>query len=377
MDSILSRAGLLTGRYTSPHLQKFNERILCGQDALSDRLIVKAFESVRGKAKDINLTYFEYATLAALLLFAEQGVDIALLEVGLGGRLDAVNAVDCDIAIITSIALDHQAWLGDTLDEIAFEKAGIMRPGKVCVLSNKTMPDTIYAHADSIGARLIIADRDYQFEKSSGKSPNEWSWKDSTISMSLPAPAIQADVQFQNAAAAIAALRYSSVWPLTEETFSKGLRNSKLPGRLQHISAQSRNWLLDVAHNPAAMQVLVSYLENRRTTLNKNSYTVVFSMLADKDIDACINILLPYIDKWIICPLESPRSCQMEILNEQLISNGVLDRNIIKADNVANACEKAVTNSNSGESVLICGSFYTVGDAMNYLTEDHSNIADV
>jgi len=365
LDAILSHSGLLTGRYSSPHLIRFNERILIGQKEVTTQEIIASFDTIRTIANGINLSYFEYATIAGLLLFAQAQIDIALLEVGLGGRLDACNAIDPDIGIITSISLDHQDWLGDDLSVIAYEKAGIARPNKPLILASKNLPQSINAYADEIGARIIQCEQDYQFEIHSKTEKKSWIWKDEINQLELTPPSLNGDIQIQNSASAIAALTQCDFWPLSTTQITQGLQSIRLSGRLQTITKQKRNWLLDVAHNPASMQILCDSLQNYKYQQEKIS--VVFAMLADKDVHGCIKLLSPFVKFWHITTLNSPRSLSCSRLESILLECGVEKKNIQIANSVAKACSKVHANTQADEQILVCGSFYTVGDALSYL----------
>jgi len=377
LDAILSAAGCLTGRYSSPHLQTFNERIMLGQKSLENNEIIAAFEYIQAIAKNIKLTYFEYTTLAAQWLFAKHQVDVALLEVGLGGRLDAVNAMDADVAMITSIALDHQAWLGEDLMSIGYEKAGIMRANKPCIIAATDVPESVYIYAQSIQAKLILVEQDYAYQVTEVNNQSMWQWQDrsstqssmssanSSKSINLPKPALSGSIQLQNAAGVIAAIKNSSLWPIDEEAIATGLSNIQLAGRSQLLSAHARQWLLDVAHNPAAMRAL---LENVIKSKEQVS-SVVFSMLNDKDVDACVALLKPYINNWFICSLDSPRSYSVAELIQVLLKAGINEQSIHISDSVASACKAAEVNSLATERILVCGSFYLVGAAMDFLLE--------
>ena len=363
LDSILSVAGLLTGRYSSPHLIRFNERILVAQDEQADALIIKAFEFIKEKSDDIPLSYFEYATIASLVIFAQQGVDVALLEVGLGGRLDACNAVNADVMAITSIALDHQDWLGNDLESIGFEKAGIMRAHKPCILGSTNLPKSINQHALYTEALAIQLGSEYSFTQNDDK----WVWKDDTCELEFASPSLLGATQIQNAAGAIAMLRHSQFWPLKTQHIDKGLQNIKLAGRLQKLSVLNRDWVLDVAHNPASMQVLCDYLYLHNKVANNSKISVVFAMLADKDLHSCIALLKPFVTSWYIAELDSPRSLSVGELESHLLSCGIKPGNIHAHNSVALACTEAHKKTHHADQLVVCGSFYTVGEALSYL----------
>ena len=366
LDAILSSAGYLTGRYTSPHLIDFRERIQISGQALSNAEIVHAFVQIQQAADGIDLSYFEFATIAALYLFAEQQVDIALLEVGLGGRLDAVNSIDADISIISSIALDHQDWLGDDLESIGFEKAGVMRPEKLCVLAEANMPHSLLSHAENIKAKIVQANTHYRFRKNTSAkgNNNSWLWQNAEYEFNLPAPWLNSEIQYQNASAAVAALVNSSLWPIEEKHLAAGLSNVRMSGRMQLLKSMGRSWLLDVAHNPAAVQELVNSLETNNESIVNSS---VFAMLSDKDVKSCVALLKSQIENWFICELDSPRSLSLNELESILHNEGIAKDKIHLSRSVDHACILANEFVNSDEAILVCGSFYTVGTALQFL----------
>jgi len=358
LDSILSSAGLLTGRYSSPHLVRFNERILTGQIEQSNASILKAFIFIKKNAGAIPLSYFEYATLAGLVIFAWQGVDVALLEVGLGGRLDACNSVDADVSAITSIALDHQDWLGDDVESIGLEKAGIMRARKPCVLASSNLPKSISKHADAIDAQLIQLDEDYFFTS----EKESWIWRDHKTKLKLHRPSLPGAIQLQNSAAAIAMIRHSQFRSITSKQIDTGLKRVKLTGRIQEFDFLERKWLLDVAHNPASVKVLCDFLEQS----DHLGLVCVFSMLSDKDADTCVKLLRPFVKKWYLSELESPRALSRVELKGLLIKNDIHEDDIVFNSSVSEACRSAVNEVLPDDTILVCGSFYTVGAALEF-----------
>ncbi|MBT8141855.1 MAG: bifunctional folylpolyglutamate synthase/dihydrofolate synthase [Gammaproteobacteria bacterium] len=367
LDSILTGADYLTGRYTSPHLQQFNERISIAQNNSSDDHIVAAFNKIQTAANQvqptgIKLTYFEYATLAALLLFAEAQVDVAILEVGLGGRLDAVNAVDADVSIITSIALDHQNWLGHDIASIAFEKAGVMRPDKPCILAESNMPDTLHAYALSIGAILIENGKDYLFSVVSGEQGNSWTWSDKTGTFKYALPALSGAIQIQNAAAVISAIRASDFIKISENNINHGLQHVRLTGRCQVKEVLNKTWILDVAHNPAALKQLTQNLESIAAPQKVN---IIFGMLEDKNAQACIEILKPYVSNWIFVDLASSRARPASELAQIATECNIEKEYINVFASVNEACDQA--QEHALRHILVCGSFYTVAAALDCL----------
>lgn len=366
LDSLLTYEGKKqqsVGRFTSPHLLRFNERIVIDGSEIGDSELLKAFRTIRKAADGIFLTYFEYVTLAAIYLFAKAKVDVAILEVGLGGRLDASNVVDADVAVITNIALDHQDWLGDDLDLIAREKAGIMRPGKPVVLAENDMPEALHEVAQELGAITYQLGKDYQLLDYSG----EFRWKANiratqdeffVLDSSELSP-----FQKRNLAAAIAAVSFcDDIADIQQEAVTYAVMKGLPQGRLQLIKKYEHDWLLDVAHNPASVQVLCEYL-NKTLSETKKKYSIVFSMLKDKDSQTCINLLSPYIKEWFVAPLDTPRAMSINDLSKLLVNESVE-----YLDTVEDACKKALAKSSSNP-IIVCGSFYTVADALKYLEQ--------
>jgi dihydrofolate synthase/folylpolyglutamate synthase len=357
LESLLRKRGDRVGCYTSPHIIHYNERIrVDGVDA-SDEQITAAFERVEASREDEPLTYFEFGTLAALIVFAEAGVTTAVLEVGMGGRLDAVNAVDPDVGLITNIALDHCAWLGDDVEAIAFEKAGIMRNGKPVVFGERTIPAAILRHADDVGADLIAAGRDFDWSAHGG----HWSWKGVSQSLEeLANPALPGEHQLGNAAGVLAVLEAAGFVPEVN-VVNDALGSLRLPGRMQEIDFGAR-WVLDVAHNPAAAQVLGKTLD-AQTVAGKT--VAIIAMLDDKDVEGCVMPLRHQVDYWIATTADSPRA----------IAAGELARRVANTTNsacqVADTPEEAIARARTltdvDDRVLVTGSFYLVGPVLERL----------
>jgi len=375
LDSLLRADGYSVGRFTSPHLIRFNERIVVNGTEVGDAQLIEAFNAIHAAANNIKLTYFEYATLAAILIFADAQVEYAVLEVGLGGRLDAANILDADAAVITNISLDHEDWLGNDLEVIGREKAGIMRADKPVILAEANMPSSLHAVAKEIGANVFQYSKDYSLqekvlESESGskalKSQIFWqSNSDSNLSSKQVVELLLSNevpinpYQQRNLAAAIAAL-VSLQQSVSVRAVDSAVLQGAPKGRLQAINAKSHSWLLDVAHNPAAMLVLREYLETVVGKVDKK-LTVVFGMLADKDCEQCIELLAPWVKHWIAAPLASPRTLSKEQLIKLLPLEGVEVTN-----NIQEACIMAVDKNQNGP-IVVCGSFYTVSDALKYL----------
>jgi dihydrofolate synthase/folylpolyglutamate synthase len=365
LEAILLAAGYRVGLYTSPHLIDFNERIRVNGELASDAQIIEQFnfiESVRG---DVSLSYFEYTTLAALRLFEQSGVDVVVLEVGLGGRLDAVNIVDADCAIITSIDIDHTEWLGDTREKIALEKAHVFRSGAPAICADPVPPQTLIDHANEIGADLWLAGKDFNY---SGDR-QQWAYGGRAQRRSgLAYPSLRGANQLLNAAAALAALealRERLVVPA--QAVRIGLSHATLPGRLQ-ILPGTPTIVLDVAHNPHAAAALAQNLDG----MAFYPYThAVVGMLSDKDIAGVVDKLASRVDHWYCAGLEGPRGTSGEHLSEIVRSvlppAGKEPITVSSFDNPVQAFAEARKRASDNDRILVFGSFSTVGPILQEL----------
>ncbi|MDH3589321.1 MAG: Mur ligase family protein, partial [Gammaproteobacteria bacterium] len=292
LESILAAAGYRTGVYTSPHLRQFNERIRVAGVSANDEEIVAAFGKVEAARLDASLTYFEYSTLAALSVFRAQRVDICLLEVGMGGRLDAVNLVDADISVITSIGLDHQGWLGNDRTAIAREKAGVFRRDQPAIIGESNPPESIAQAAEETGCRLLQIGEDFSY----GRDADSWHWHGGATQFDrLPPPRFGGNEQYANASCALAVIEQLAVNFRTDGAhICAGLDNAWLPGRLQQVAGR-RNWILDVAHNGEAAMALAAMLGDfaGRTI-------AVIGMMNDKPVEAIAAALATAVDEWIV-----------------------------------------------------------------------------
>ena len=381
IESIARQSGRRVGVYTSPHLLAFNERIrIDGVDA-GDAAIVDAFDAIdaaRLHGDPVALTYFEYATLAALWLFARAALDLVVLEVGLGGRLDATNLVDPDVAVITTVDLDHQDYLGVDREAIGFEKAGIARAWQPLVLGDDDPPSSVLRHAYAIGAACIRANCDFFFslreidadtDSDSDVDPiaplqpaaPAWTWRDVGHAMTLPLPALLAPVQLRNAAVAIAALRATSL-DIDDAAIARGVANARLRGRLQRVDRDGISVLLDVAHNPQAARALATWLE---ASPIEGHTRAVFAALGDKDVRGVVEALAPHIDHWHLAGLAGPRAIDAETLAARL--GGTPAASATRHADVDAALAHALAASRPGDRVLVFGSFHTVADAMRVL----------
>lgn len=365
LEAILQSAGYRAGCYTSPHLLRFNERIRIDGKDVEDTKLCQAFAQVEAARRNCHtsLTFFEFGTLAAMYLFIEARVDVAILEIGLGGRLDAVNIFDPDCAILTSIDLDHIEYLGDTREKIGFEKAAIFRHGKPAICADSDVPDSVYQHATKIGAQFHRFSKEFGFQS----KDKQWDfWGPKGWRYSLPIPSLRGNKQLQNASACLAALdTMHELLQISMSDIRQGLLKATVPGRFQVVSTQPMI-ILDVAHNPAAAAVLA---QNLAATPCAGRTYAVFSMLQDKDIQGVVQKLKDEIDVWLLFPIQSPRAATVEHIAEEIGNAGFSDINqsiCHFSDGIeafAFACEQASKN----DRICIFGSFYTVGDVLNHL----------
>jgi dihydrofolate synthase/folylpolyglutamate synthase len=363
LESVLLHAGYRVGLYIKPHFLDFNERARINGEMASDAVLVEAFAVVEAARGDIDLTYFEFTTLAIMHLISKAGVDVAILEVGLGGRLDAVNVIDADVSIVTSIDIDHAAYLGDTREEIGFEKAGIFRPGKTAICSDPLAPQSLIRHAADIGADLWLIGRDFNYQG----DQQQWSFGGRTQRRnSLAYPALRGANQLLNAAAALAALEALRMQlPCGAQEVRTGLALVELPGRFQVLAGRPTT-VLDVAHNPHASATLAQNLGN----MGFHRYTyAVFGIMEDKDIDGVLAPMAGLIDHWCLADLASPRSAKSAALAEKVAAlrpGGAKDADFSVSTfaDPAAAFANAVSRAEENDRIVVFGSFYTVAGVM-------------
>ena len=352
-QAILAAAGYRVGAYTSPHLLDYNERIQVAGEFVSDSALCEAFCQIEKVRAEISLTYFEFGTLAALLLFKQAQLDAIILEVGLGGRLDAVNCVDADIAVISMVDLDHMEWLGHTRELIAKEKAGIMRPNKPCVFGDFTLPDTVYEQAALLNTTLYRQGQHFDYKK----QLSTWSWQSQQQTlMHLPLPGIA----LQNAATVLQVIELlADSFFITRSAIEEGLKQVFLRGRFQIIEIESidSQLILDVAHNPAGGRCLAKRLA--KEPCRGKTYAVV-GMLADKDITNTLEPLLAQIDQWYLADLEGPRGATAEQLHQCLLGLKQHTSRIFTLTSPTLAIKQACNAAKKGDRVLVFGSFHTV-----------------
>ncbi|HVJ39641.1 MAG TPA: bifunctional tetrahydrofolate synthase/dihydrofolate synthase [Stenotrophomonas sp.] len=362
IEAIGRAAGWKVGAYTSPHLLAYNERVrIDGRDA-DDAALVEAFAAVEAARAQTTLTYFEYGTLAALWLFGRAGLDLAVLEVGLGGRLDAVNLVDADVAVITTVDIDHTDWLGEEREAIGAEKAGIIRGWKPVVLGEIDPPSSVLRHAYALGANAIRYGSDYFCEPIDASS---WRWRDVSLRMDLPMPSLQAPVQLANAGAAIAALRALRK-PIARNAWAEGVAAATAPGRLQSRRVGEVEVVVDVGHNPQAARTLAAWLQARPTPGVTHA---VYAALADKDSPAVVEALQGEIAHWHLAGLAGPRGQSADVLRGRLGHTAAAAGAL--ADTVAQALAQALALSQAGDRVLVFGSFHTATEAIEALHSFH------
>ncbi len=364
LEAIYACAGYRVGCYTSPHLLEYNERVRVDRAPVDDQTLCAAFarvEDARQAAGAVALTYFEFGTLAAWEVFAAREVEVLILEVGLGGRLDAVNVYDADCAVVTGIALDHTDWLGDTREAIGFEKAGIYRRGKPAICADPEPPQSLLDHAEAIGADLQLFGRDF------GASADAAQWtfwaRDGLRRSALPQPALRGACQLRNAAAALAAVEsLAGRLPVPASAVRRGLVEIDLPGRFQILprAPGSPTIILDVAHNPQAVAVLAANL----AALGSGARTIaVAGMLADKDIAGALSELKGRIDFWLLAGLDTPRGAPAAAL-AAIVAEHELGGSVECFASPAQACACAAKRAGEDDRILVFGSFLTVAAAM-------------
>jgi len=360
LEAVLRAGGYRVGAYTSPHLLRYNERIRLDGEPVSDAALVEAFARVDQARDDISLTYFEFGTLAALRIFADARPDIILLEVGLGGRLDAVNIVDPDVALITAIGIDHTAWLGADREMIAGEKAGIMRPHRPVVCSDPAPPAAISNRARALGAPIYQLGREFDYQLT-GES---WRWHCRAPTASgqtdLPRPLLGGEHQYRNIAGALMVLALLQTdFPLERRQIDAGLARLQLPGRLQVIPGEVP-LLLDVAHNPDGVAQLAAAL--RAEPVAGRNWAIV-GMMADKDLRAALTPLLPFIDGWFPVNLSAvPRAASATRLAGLLNELGA--GAVTPCADLPKALQQSRAAARQGDRIVVFGSFYTVAQAL-------------
>ncbi len=360
LEAILMQAGYKVGLYSKPHFLDFNERARLNGQPVDDQALLASFAAVEAARGEISLTYFEFTTLAICHLLAHAGLDVAILEVGLGGRLDAVNVIDADVAIVTSIDIDHTDYLGDTREQIGFEKAGIFRPGKTAICGDPMPPQTLIDHAQNIGADLWLFGRDFNYNG----DKQQWNYGGREQRRnSLNYPSLRGANQLLNAAAVLAALEsLKLVLPVGAQEVRTGLVLIDLPGRFQVLPGRPTT-ILDVAHNPHAAATLAQNLDN----MAFHPYTyAVFGCMLDKDIAGVIAKLNGKIDHWYVCDLPLPRAATAAQLEEQLHEAKAIpaEGSVAQFATPEMAYAEALKNAGENDRIVVLGSFLTVAGVM-------------
>ena len=363
LERIYCEAGYQVGCYTSPHIVRYNERTrLNGKDA-DDEALAEALAAVEQARGEVALTYFEFSTLAAMWLFMRDNVDVAILEVGLGGRLDAVNVFDSDCALITSIDLDHMEYLGNTRELIGYEKAGVYRMHKPAICGDVSTPHTIPAHAKAIQAHYM------QIKQAFDVNVHQESWdyiQTNANLMGLPKPALIGDYQINNAACVVAAIRVLQYrLPVSVEAIAQGLKTVTLRGRYQQVSQQPMT-ILDVAHNPHAACALADNLHEHAV----NGKTIaIFAMLADKNIAGVIQALQHEINIWYAAGIPAARGASVEQLAE-IFTTQCPQAQVNYYQDIISAYRQACLDADVNDRIIVFGSFYTVADVMSFLSNN-------
>lgn len=405
LESIAVSAGLNVCSYTSPHLFKYNERIKINAQAIDDASLCAAFDRIDNARGQAELTYFEFGTLAAIDIFHRQQPDLVILEVGLGGRLDAVNIMASDVSILTSIAIDHVDWLGDNRESIGYEKAGIFRAGNPVICGDNQPPASVLQRAEELQCQFVQLDRDYQVIP--GKhSPDSWTLKSCFEDVEdLPAPSLIGDFQKSNVATALMALQalhskgllpFAAPGLNDHEQLSKALTHIQLPGRFQKIHNEPSVYV-DVAHNPAAAKALSSQLKsNQSQSQNQGDTWAIIAMLADKDAEGVLDSVSGEIDFWCFAGLENNHRglsvsdfveslsastfaqkisgiadvAEDDIQHDLMVNQcTILGDTLLLANTVKKACELVLSKAKKNDRIIIFGSFYTVAEAMQFFSD--------
>lgn len=366
LEALAKQQGVIVGAYTSPHLLHYCERIRIDGQPVADQLVCDAFAAIDHARGEISLTYFEFGTLAALEVFRRQGVELLLLEVGLGGRLDAVNIIDSDIAVVTSIDIDHEDWLGSDREVIGAEKAGVFRRGKPAICSELNPPASIARVAQETGANLMSKAECWDWQVKKGC----WSWQGraadgNVLQLSeLPVPGLPLP-------SVAAALQVAGLlgWSLDRSVLVELIAGLSLAGRAQTLTIEGCDVLLDVAHNPAAAELLASRLQQQPV---RGKTRAVLAVMADKDIDGLLSPLWAEVDEWFACGLPgNPRAALAASLAQdlgRLQTVNAQQRSVSVCDTVAAGLESALAQAGDNDRVLVVGSFFTVAEALRILS---------
>lgn len=362
LERIYAEAGYRVGCYTSPHLQRYQERVrVCSED-ISDQALCDAFDAVESARESIELTYFEMGTLAAFWYFSQQPLDILVLEVGLGGRLDAVNIIDADCAIVTNVDMDHMEYLGDTREKIGLEKAGVYRTKQIAICGDRSPPQSLLGYATKLGAELHCIQQAFDVDARDG----HWRYSDARGVLDIPPLSLAGLFQRDNAASVIYAIRaLSSMLPVADAVIVQTLPKVQLSGRFQYLN-HGPDIIVDVAHNPQAAQSLLDNLLELKQDMSKDGHLIaVFAMLADKDIQAVINILMQQFDTWHVAEIKHPRAAKLNDL-VRIFSDCDVNSPVEAHLNIELALSAAYKNATKNDKIVVFGSFFTVAAALDY-----------
>ena len=358
LESIYRAAGCKTAMHTSPHMLRFNERACINGKEVEDGLLVEAFEEVERVRDGLPLTYFEFTALAILRVFQKACPDVVILEIGLGGRLDAINALESTASIVTTVGIDHEAYLGNTRDAIGWEKAHIYRKGHPAVCADPNPPRKLVQYAQALSADLILRGKDFEIEE---LPEGLMRFQMQGQVWTLPVPALAGANQIDNAAGVLAIITsLFSKLPVSEAQIAEGLRSVRVTARFEKVQTDP-DVILDVGHNPHAANVLA---QNVRALKTRGKVIAVFGMLADKDMLDVVKIMSPVINEWFITGLPGPRGASAEELRRVMLEAGVTEANIHVCDGVADAFERAKREAAITDKILIFGSFVTVTAAL-------------
>ena len=357
MEGIFRAAGYRVGSYTSPHLVRYNERVRIGGKEVEDETLVEAFARIDEQRRETSLTYFEFGTLAAMDVFRNRNVDVAVLEVGMGGRLDAVNLFDADVAMVTAVDIDHVDWLGHDRETIGREKAGIFRARRPAVCADSNPPVSLERHARALGTSLFCLGRDFHYETQQGV----WHWcAGGTAWRNLARPGLAGEFQLRNAAGVLMVLELlRGMLAVTRDAVVQGIRDTLLPGRFQ-ISPGPVERIFDVAHNPQSAGALAELLRDRPC---QGRTFAVLGMLGDKALGDVARAVMERVDAWYVAPVNSQRSATARDLRDVIaaIDPG---KPVQACNDIPGAYGKAVADARAGDRVVVFGSFYTVGEIL-------------
>ena len=363
LEAMLRAAGYITASYTSPHMHRYNERIKINNRCMDDAELCRAFELIEARRGDISLSFFEFSTLAALQCFKFNNPDIILLETGLGGRLDAVNIIDADIAVITGIGIDHVEWLGDNRESIGREKAGITRPGLPCVCGDLNPPESIKILKKDRPLYLLNDDFGYR------KNGDRWDFESADSHFEdLPLPALFGDIQLQNASCALMTFTLMKDFKIPREAIVEGLNTVYLPGRFQirhqTIDSKKITGIFDISHNPQGVEVMV---QNLKSFANGAKLHAVFAILSTKDVDNVTKTVAPLIDHWYLAEPDSTHALPVAKLKSVIDRHANASNGIQCFTSVSEAYNYAIHNIQNGEQLLVFGSTMTVAEALKEL----------